>query len=209
MAEQVIHSGETVDLVFTESTDLQLSLRQEAGSKVRIHVINFSSADNRIEVEQVGEGCQTEIYALAYINNKEHVRTHTRVQHLVGGGSSRQLVKFVLRDEAQGEFFGELKIAEDAQKTEALQTNRNLLLSDTALMRTRPQLEIYADDVKASHGATTGQLDESALFYMQQRCLSEDDARRLLLQAFMADVVDTIRNEQQREQILNELENRI
>ena len=130
----------------------------------------------------------------------------TNVQHLVGGGSSKQLIKFVLDDASQGEFYGQLRIAPDAQKTEAHQTNRNLLLSDKALMRTRPQLEIYADDVKATHGATTGQLDESALFYMQQRCLDEATARRLLIAAFMKDVLETISDEALRERLMTAVE---
>ena len=132
--------------------------------------------------------------------------TATHVHHNVGGGESKQLIKFVLDENAKGEFFGELKIAPNAQKTEAHQTNRNLLLSDTAVMRTRPQLEIYADDVKATHGASTGQLDESALFYMQQRCLSEQTARRLLIGAFMKDVLETISDDAQREQLVQAID---
>ena len=86
-----------------------------------------------------------------------------------------------------------LKVQPGAQKTSAYQTNRNLLLSDNADIKTRPQLEIYADDVKCSHGATTGQLDESALFYMRQRGISEEEARLLLMSAFVNDVVENIR----------------
>ena len=157
-------------------------------------------------MEQNGENCRTEIYGLAFLHGEEQVQLTTNVQHLVGGGSSKQLIKFVLDDAAQGEFYGQLWIAPDAQKTEAHQTNRNLLLSEQAVMRTRPQLEIYADDVKASHGATTGQLDDSALFYMQQRCLDESTARKLLIAAFMKDVLETIMDETLREQMLTQIE---
>ena len=101
---------------------------------------------------------------------------------------------------------GDLKIAQDAQQTEAHQTNRNLLLSETAEMRTQPQLEIYADDVKATHGASTGQLDESALFYMQQRGIDKQKARQLLVNAFMKDVLNTISDEALREQLLNAID---
>jgi Fe-S cluster assembly protein SufD len=100
-----------------------------------------------------------------------------------------------LDDNARGRFVGDLKIAPDAQQTEAHQTNRNLLLSDTAEMRTQPQLEIYADDVQATHGASTGQLDESALFYMQQRGIGQQKARQLLVNAFMKEVIDKISDE--------------
>ena len=117
------------------------------------------------------------------------------MHHDIGDGVSRQLIKFVLDDAAKGEFLGELVIRQDAQRVDAQQTNRNLLLSKTATMRTRPQLEIYADDVKASHGATTGQLDESALFYMQQRCIAPDEARKMLLRAFIMDIVEKVPEE--------------
>jgi Fe-S cluster assembly protein SufD len=115
-------------------------------------------------------------------------------------------VKFVLDDKSKGTFKGELIIQPDAQQTEAYQTNRNILLSPQAEMLIEPQLEIYADDVKASHGATTGQLDESALFYMQQRCIDRETASKLLLQAFFDEVVSTLPNEEYREQILQQIQ---
>lgn len=201
-------AGEHRELVFVNEPGLDLHVVQEAGSSLKVHALYLSPAEvaagvseGQITVEQRGEDCRTEIYGLAFLHEEEQVHLTTNVQHLVGGGSSKQLIKFVLDDASQGEFYGQLRIAPDAQKTEAHQTNRNLLLSDKALMRTRPQLEIYADDVKATHGATTGQLDESALFYMQQRCLDEATARKLLVNAFMQDVIDTISSEQQREEL--------
>ena len=99
-----------------------------------------------------------------------------------------------------------VKIQPDAQKTEAYQTNRNILLSRQAEMLTEPQLEIYADDVKASHGATTGQLDEAALFYMQQRCIDRDTASKLLLQAFFDEVISTLTDESKKELIVQQIE---
>ncbi|MGM9825645.1 MAG: SufD family Fe-S cluster assembly protein [Paludibacteraceae bacterium] len=201
-------AGEHREMVFVNAPGLDLHVVQEAGSSLKVHALYLSpteiaagASEGQITVEQRGEGCRTEIYGLAFLHGEEQVHLTTNVQHLVGGGNSKQLIKFVLDDATQGEFYGQLRIAPDAQKTEAHQTNRNLILSDKALMRTRPQLEIYADDVKATHGATTGQLDESALFYMQQRCLEEATARKLLVNAFMQDVIDTISNEQQREEL--------
>jgi Fe-S cluster assembly protein SufD len=111
-----------------------------------------------------------------------------------------------LDDHSKGSFRGELKIQPDAQQTEAYQTNRNILLSPQADMLTEPQLEIYADDVKASHGATTGQLDDAALFYMQQRCISRDEAAKLLLQAFFDEVVSTLSDENVREDITKQIQ---
>ena len=208
----IIHVGEHYEKVFLNAPAPDLHFVQEAGSSLKLHVLylpgNTLSTENHvsISVEQRGEGCETEIYGLAFLHGNERVSMTTNVQHLTGGGKSMQVLKYVLDDAAQGEFFGRLLIAPDAQKTDAKQTNRNLLLSEKALMRTRPQLEIYADDVKASHGATTGQLDESALFYMQQRGLSPQTARQLLIAAFMKDVVNTITDEAIRERLLAQIE---
>lgn len=209
MAEVIIHKGEVFEKVFLNEQEVDLHIVQEAGSRVKIHVINVQMGDeqrtkeavNRVTVEQTGEGCSTEIYALAYLRGEEHVTTETHVHHRVGGGQSVQLIKFVLDDNSRGRFIGDLKIAPDAQQTEAHQTNRNLLLSETAEMRTQPQLEIYADDVQATHGAGTGQLDESALFYMQQRGIGLQKARQLLVSAFMREVIASIDNGQMTKEI--------
>ena len=217
MAKVILHKDEVFERVFLNEPSLDLHIVQEAGSRVKIHLLNMSVSTspssipsmpsmsslpsmpspirNSITVEQVGEGCRTEIYALAYLHGGENVTTETHVHHRVGGGTSDQLVKFVLDDHARGHFIGDLKIAPDAQQVEAHQTNRNLLLSDDAEMRTQPQLEIYADDVQATHGASTGQLDEAALFYMQQRGIGRQKARQLLVSAFMKDVIETISDE--------------
>ena len=197
-----VSKGDIFERVFINE-EVNLQIDQEAGSHVKIHVIN---APFSIFVNQLGEGCQTEIYGLENLHGEENVKAETHVTHAVGGGSSTQLIKFVLDDNARGHFIGDLKIAPDAQQTEAHQTNRNLLLSDTAEMRTQPQLEIYADDVKATHGASTGQLDESALFYMQQRGISKEKARQLLVNAFMKDVLNTISDETLRKQLLNSID---
>lgn len=200
MDTMVLHKGEVFEHVFVNE-QVNLHIEQETGSKVKVVVVNVSidprgtrDTRNSIFIDQLGEGCETEIYAMAYLHGEERVTTETHVRHAIGGGSSNQLIKFVLDDNAQGHFIGDLKIAQDAQQTEAHQTNRNLLLSETAEMRTQPQLEIYADDVKATHGASTGQLDESALFYMQQRGIDKQKARQLLVGAFMREVLDKIPN---------------
>lgn len=194
--------GETYERVFVNE-EVSLNIEQEADSKVKIVVINWGTdrftdsiqntdlITNKITVSQLGEGCQTEIYGLAFLRGEDDVTVETHVTHSVGGGVSKQLIKFVLEDNARGRFIGDLKIAPDAQQTETHQTNRNLLLSETAEMRTQPQLEIYADDVKATHGASTGQLDESALFYMQQRGIDKQKARQLLVNAFMREILET------------------
>ena len=201
-----VSKGDIFERVFVNEPEVDLQIEQQAGSRVKIVVVNFASGTNRITIEQLGEGCETEIYALAYLKGEDAVTTETHVKHAVGGGTSNQLIKFVLDDHSRGRFIGDLKIVKDAQQTEAHQTNRNLLLSEEAEMRTQPQLEIYADDVKATHGASTGQLDESALFYMQQRGIDKQKARQLLVNAFMKDVLNTISDETLREQLLNTID---
>jgi len=208
-----LHTGEIFERVFINEPELNLLIEQETGSRVKIHIINLNASSsqdlevsNKIVISQLGEGCSTEIYALAYLHGSDSVTTETHVTHAVGGGTSNQLIKFVLDDSARGRFIGDLKIAPDAQQTEAHQTNRNLLLSESAEMRTQPQLEIYADDVQATHGASTGQLDESALFYMQQRGIDKNKARQLLVNAFMKEVLETISDEKIRELLLNSID---
>ena len=107
--------------------------------------------------------------------------------------TSNQHYKVVLDDNSTGAFSGKIEVARDAQKTEAFQSNKSILLSDTAKMHTKPQLVIYADDVKCSHGATVGQLDEDALFYLQSRGISRDESRLLLMYAFANDVMSKIK----------------
>ena len=195
-----ISNGEIFERVFVNEP-VDLHIVQEAGSKVKIVVVDLSDPSdpsdisNSITVEQCGEGCSTEIYALAYLRGEQRVTTETHVKHAVGGGSSNQLIKFVLDDNARGHFIGDLKIAPDAQQVEAHQTNRNLLLSETAEMRTQPQLEIYADDVQATHGASTGQLDEAAIFYMRQRGICYQKARQLLVNAFMKEILMNVQSD--------------
>lgn len=199
--------GEKRELVFLNDPNMEWHILQEKGSEVRVHILYLSKEEadaqwhSSLTIEQNGEGCRTEIYGMGLLHDAQQAHVRTRVIHNIGGGYSSQTIKFVLDDHSKGSFRGELKIQPDAQQTEAYQTNRNILLSPQADMLTEPQLEIYADDVKASHGATTGQLDDAALFYMQQRCISRDEAAKLLLQAFFDEVVSTLSDENVREQI--------
>lgn len=196
-----LNAGEKEHYVLLNPEDVQVNVIQKAGSSFTLHLITLSGADTHCEicVDQQEIGCETHLLGLGILRGKQQAHTITRVTHSypnaggrTQGGFSDQLFKYVLNDEAQGSFFGELKVLTDAQKTEAHQTNRNILISPTAKMTTKPQLEIYADDVKCSHGASTGQLDQQALFYMQQRGISLSSARRLLLAAFLAEVINAL-----------------
>lgn len=205
-----LQEGEAREVLLLNPENIVLRVQQHASSQLTLHVysIDDTSAHNQIYVEQVGKGCQTRLYGMAITKGTQQVANETHVVHTIGGGLSEQLFKYVLDGESRGGFVGDLKIVKDAQKTEAYQTNRNLLLSRTAKMRTKPQLEIYADDVKASHGASTGQMNDQAIFYMQQRGISKDEAIRLLTIAFLAEVVDKLPEEMRdeyREKVEGEL----
>ena len=209
--EIILQSGEKRELVFINEPNMHWHIIQEANSSLRVHIIYLSAEEASAEwqttltVEQNGTNCRTEIYAMGLIHQSQQAHLLTRVYHNIGGGYSSQILKFVLDDQAKGSFRGELKIQPDAQQPEAYQTNRNILLSRQAEMLTEPQLEIYADDVKASHGATTGQLDESALFYMQQRCIDRDTAAKLLLCAFFDEVIKTLSDTQLQENLVEKI----
>lgn len=210
-----IPAGETREFVLLNEPDINWHIIQEQDSVLRLHVLCLSDSEeadeqwqSSITVEQNAPNCRTELYGMGLLHGNQRAHVLTRVHHNIGGGYSSQIFKFVLDDHAKGSYKGELKILPNAQQTEAYQTNRNILLSRQAEMLTEPQLEIYADDVKASHGATTGQLDESALFYMQQRCIDRDTAAKLLLCAFFDEVLKTLSDTQLQERLIEQI-NRI
>ena len=210
--QYTIPAGEKRELLLINEPSINYHIVQEEGSSLLVHVIALPNPKEQdyaqhtiITVEHNAANCRTEIYGLALLHGNQQHHLTTSVLHNVGEGYSSQLIKFVLDDASKASFKGELKILPDAQHVEAYQTNRNILLSRQADMVTEPQLEIYADDVKASHGATTGQLDESALFYMQQRCIGREAARKLLLCAFFDDVMRTLPDEQMQENLLDKI----
>ena len=139
----------------------------------------------------------------------EFVDNHTAVRHNKPNCQSNQLYKGILDEKSTGIFNGKIFVERDAQKTNAYQSSKNILLSDDATINTKPELEIYADDVKCSHGSSTGKVDEDALFYLRTRGLSEDNARRLLLSAFANDVLNTIRIESLRNYLEELVNNRL
>ena len=180
--ELTMEAGQSAHYLLFNPEGGKLRICQKAGSTLLLHVITIAPnacGQTEIIVEQAERDCNTQIYGLSLLKDQQEQELVTRIWHQVGGG----------KDKARGSFYGELKVQPDAQKTEAHQTNRNILLSPMAKMATKPQLEIYADDVKCSHGATTGQLDTNALFYMQQRGLSLPQARQLLLAAFLEETL--------------------
>lgn len=172
-----------------------LYVKQEADSSVLLNgmTLHNGTTRNTTEVILAGEGAEINLCGMAIEDKNQHVDNHTFIDHAVPRCNSTELFKYVLDDQSTGAFTGIVLVRPDAQKTSAQQTNRNLLATREARMYTQPQLEIYADDVKCSHGATIGQLDETALFYMRSRGISEKEARLMLMFAFVNEVIDTIR----------------
>ncbi len=154
--------------------------------------VNGGLVRNNLHIED-GQHCETNLFGLYLPNDKQHVDNHTVVDHAKPNSYSNELYKGILNDRSTGVFNGKIFVRPDAQKTNAFQSNRNIILSDNASMNTKPQLEIFADDVKCSHGTTTGQLDEEALFYLRSRGIGADQAKALLMVAFAADVTGQVR----------------
>ncbi len=170
---------------------------QERSSNVSTFSLSFGAAiaRNDINTRLDGEGCECALDGLYAVKDSQHVDHHTAIDHASPNCNSHQLYKGVLDDSAKGVFNGKIFVRRDAQKTDAIQNNKNLLLSDKADISTKPQLEIDANDVRCTHGATIGQLDKTAAFYMQSRGIGADRARNLLTYAFAADVLDRIKIE--------------
>ena len=172
-----------------------LYVNQEANSNVLLNgmTLHNGTTRNTTEVTLNGRGAEINLCGMAIADKNEHVDNHTFIDHKVSDCTSNELFKYVLDEQSVGAFAGKVLVREGAQHTSSQQTNRNLCATREAHMYTQPQLEIYADDVKCSHGATVGQLDEKALFYMRQRGISLKEARLLLMFAFVNEVIDTIR----------------
>ncbi|HEX2931156.1 MAG TPA: Fe-S cluster assembly protein SufD [Candidatus Binatia bacterium] len=164
------------------------------GCQLTAHAITLSGAlvRNNVRVVLDGEGAGCVFNGLYLIDGKEHVDNFTEIEHAKPRGSSLELYKGILSGAGHAVFNGKIVVHKDAQKTDARQTNKNLLLSPNAVVNTKPQLEIYADDVKCSHGSTIGQLDADALFYLRSRGLGAEEARSLLSFAFASEVVGRI-----------------
>lgn len=154
----------------------------------------FGGAITRIDVnaDLVGPGASTVVNGLFMAGENQHIDHHTRIRHQVGRTRSTENYKGIADGNGRGVFNGKIIVAKDAQKIEATQSSRNLLLSEGAEIDTKPELEIYADDVKCAHGATVGQLDEDALFYLRTRGIDERSARSILTVAFAADIADGV-----------------
>ncbi len=164
---------------------------------------------NNTRIDFQGNDGVANVYGLYLMDRKQHIDNQVFVDHAKPGCTSNEIFKGILDENSSGVFNGHVLVRKDAQKTNAYQSNRNILLTDTAKANSKPFLEIYADDVKCSHGSTTGQLDSEALFYLRQRGIGEDSARMLLLYAFAAEVVSKINIPQLRNSIEDMIKKRL
>ncbi len=178
-------------------------IHQESHSRVSTNTISLHGGLIRNNLSAIlnGEGAEHNSYGLALTDQNQHVDNNIFINHAKPHCTSNQLFKSVLDHQSTGAFGGRILVSRDAQKTLAYQRNSNLLLTDTAKMNTQPQLEIYADDVKCSHGATVGQLDQDALFYLRARGIPKDEARLLMMFAFTHEIIEQIKVEPLRERI--------
>ena len=167
------------------------------------------SCDIRLDVTLAGEGAEANIYGAYVCGGDERVKIDVDMHHDLPHCSSRQLFKGIAGGKSRVDFYGKIIVAQDAQRTEAYQENHNILLSDDAKVDTKPQLEIYADDVKCSHGATIGRLNEEEQFYMRSRGITLEDAKVLQMISFIAPVLDNISDPGQREAIGEQFESEI
>ena len=179
----------TINELFTAEAFASVSVCQLADSRLKLTSVELGSANARYTINLQGAHAESEVNGVFLTGDEEHAELTIRTNHLVADCSSRSIARGVAGGKSVGRFEGMVYVAQDAQRTDAEQQNRNLLLSEKARIETMPQLEIYADDVKCSHGATVGQMDQEAIYYMRQRGIAEEQARRLQILGFVDELV--------------------
>ena len=220
MEELLIKKGEVLNRLFiydgslngcsgdqqTEGLPRTVAVERDATVNVVVLVLPGVSCDLKMDVTLAGEGAQANVYGAYLCGADERVKISVDMHHDVPHCNSRQLFKGIAGGTSRADFYGKIIVAQDAQRTEAYQENHNILLSDGAKVDTKPQLEIYADDVKCSHGATIGRLNEEEQFYMRSRGISLEDAKVLQMISFIAPVLENIHDDEQRTRISAQLE---
>ncbi len=186
-------------------------ISQYRDSKVQAFTVSLEGKiiRNNLNLLLEEENSEAHMFGLYVAHESTHIDNHTSVDHKVPNCYSNEIYKGILDDQSKGVFNGKIFVRQDAQKTNAFQSNKNILLSDTATINTKPQLEIWADDVSCSHGCTTGQLDEEQLFYLRSRGISKSKAKAMLLHAFVNDVIDEIEVDFLHDFINDEMYNRL
>lgn len=213
MNELNVTAGDVLHKVYViggpEDVPQRILVERDACADVVIAVLPGVSCDISIAVELMGEGAQANVCGAYVCGENEKVRIAVDMYHRKPHCNSRQLFKGIAGGTSRVDFYGKIIVAQDAQRTEAYQENHNILLSDGAKVDTKPQLEIYADDVKCSHGATVGRLDEEEQFYMRSRGISLEDAKVLQMISFIAPVLENVRDESLREVLASSFESYI
>jgi Fe-S cluster assembly protein SufD len=178
---------------------------QEKDSKVSTNTLTFNGGiiRNETDIQLNGEGSEAQVNGLYLLDKNQHVDNQVNIGHRAPHTTSYELFKGIMDENASAVFNGYIYVHHDAQKTQAFQSNKNILLTDTASINTKPVLEIYADDVKCSHGSTVGQLDQEALFYIKSRGICDRNAKMLLMYAFAGEIVNKINIEVLRQRIDN------
>ena len=213
VTELVAKEGAVVDhaKLVCESLDAfhvgTLQIHEERAAAVTSRVITIGGAlvRNEINVALAGEGASITLDGLFTLTGRQHADNHTVIDHLYPHCDSLEVYKGILDQSARGIFDGRIIVRPDAQKTNSRQTNHNLLLSETAIVDSKPTLEIHNDDVKCNHGSTIGQLDEEAMFYLRSRGVGEAEARSMLVYAFASEIVDRMKAEPVRELVRREM----
>jgi len=208
-----ISAGENSDIEFYRIQDEnkqayhinKTQVEQKNNSKFTSYTVTTGGALVRNDMNTLlnGEGCEAHFYGIYITDGTQHVDNHTMIDHAKPKCLSNELYKGVLHDKSRAVFNGKVFVRPDAQKTNAYQSNKNILLSREAQVDTKPQLEIYADDVRCTHGATVGQLDEESVFYLRSRGISRENAVSVLIRAFANDIFEEIRTEQLKEHLNN------
>lgn len=196
-----------IDIIQNEGADHQHintvygDQRSNANIAINTACIDAAFIRNGINVWVNGTNCNTDLGGIYLPNGKQHVDNHTMIDHKQPHCESNELYKGILYDDSTGVFNGKVYVRPDAQKINAFQQNNNILMSDGADVNSKPELEIYADDVKCSHGSTTGQFDEEAVFYLRARGIGEDSARQMLIGAFASEVLERFASEPTRARV--------
>ena len=199
------------EVIIVSDGQLIRDIEVQSGQRKDMVLLMFPgvSCDIRLDVRLTGEGAEANVYGAYVCGGDEKVKIAVDMHHDLPHCNSRQLFKGIAGGVSKVDFYGKIIVAQDAQRTEAYQENHNILLTDGAKVDTKPQLEIYADDVKCSHGATIGRLNEEEQFYMRSRGISLEDAKVLQMISFVAPVLENIPDETQREALAAQLEGSI
>ena len=199
------------EVIIVQDGTLLRSIDIQAGQRTDMVLLVMPgvSCDVKLDVRLSGEGAEANVYGAYVCGGEEKVKIAVDMYHDVPHCNSRQLFKGIAGGVSKVDFYGKIIVAQDAQRTEAYQENHNILLTDGAKVDTKPQLEIYADDVKCSHGATIGRLNEEEQFYMRSRGISLEDAKVLQMISFIAPVLEIIKDESEREQLAVRFEDAI